>query len=86
MHDSTYVLKIKDCITETVQDNANTEDDLLFDIMKCNFRHTYMQYMGEKRQKDKKLIADIDGQIAQLQYQSTNNPPDEIVPQITKLT
>ena len=81
-----YVLKIKECITETVQDNPNTEDDLLFDIMKCNFRHTSMQYMGEKRCKDKKLIEDIEGHIAQLQYQLTNNPPDEIIPQITKLT
>ena len=53
LHDSTYVLKIKECITETVQDNPNTEDDLSFDIMKCNFRHTSMQYMGEKRHKDK---------------------------------
>ena len=86
LHDSTYVLKIKECITETVQDNPNTEDDLLFDIMKCNFRHTSMQYMGEKRCKDKKLIKDIEGHIAQLQYQLTNNPPDEIIPQITKLT
>ena len=86
LHDSTYVLKIKECITETVQDNPNTEDDLLFDIMKCNFRRTSMQYMGEKRRKDKKLIEDIEGHIAQLQYQLTNNPPDEIIPQITKLT
>ena len=45
-----------------------------------------MQYMGEKRCKDKKLIEDIEGQIIQLQYQLTNNPSDEIVPQITKLT
>ena len=58
----------------------------LFDIMKCNFRHTSMQYMGDKRCKDKKLIEDTGGHIAQLQYQLTNNPPDEIVPQITKLT
>ena len=86
LHDSTYVLKIKECITETVQDNPNTEDDLLFDIMKCNFRHTSMQYMGEKRHKDKKLIEDIEGHITQLQYQLTNKPPDEIIPQITKLT
>ena len=42
--------------------------------------------MGEKRCKDKKLIEDIEGHIAQLQYQLTNNPPDEIIPQITKLT
>ena len=38
--------------------------------------------MGEKRCKDKKLIEDIEGHIEQLQYQLTNNPPDEIVPQI----
>ena len=86
LHDSTYVLKIKECITETVQDNPNTEDDLLLDIMKCNFRHTSMQYMGDKNCKDKKLIEDIEGHIAQLQYQLTNNPSDESVPQITKLT
>ena len=43
LHDSIYVLEIKECITETVQDNPNTEDDLLFDIMKYNFRHTSMQ-------------------------------------------
>ena len=86
LHDSTYVLKIKDCITETVQDTPNIEDDILFDIMKCNFRHTSMQYMGEKSHRDKKLIEDIIGQLAQLQYQLTSNPPDEIVPQITKLT
>ena len=42
--------------------------------------------MGEKRYKDKMLIEDIEGQIAQLQYQLSNNPPDEILPQITKLT
>ena len=38
------------------------------------------------RCKDKKLIEDIEGQIAQLQYQLTSNPPDEIVSQLTKLT
>ena len=43
-----------------------------------------MQYMEEKRCQDKMLIEDIEGQIAQLQL--INNPPDEIVPQITKLT
>ena len=61
LHDSTYVLKIKECITETVQDNPNTEDDLLFDIMKCNFRHTSTQYMIEKRCKDKKLLKILKG-------------------------
>ena len=45
-----------------------------------------MQHMGEKRHKDKKLIEDFEGHISQLQYQLTNNPPDEIVPQIKKLT
>ena len=86
LHNSTYVLNIKYCNTETVQENPNTENDLLFNIMKCHFRHTSMQYMGEKRCKDKNILKDIEGQIAQLQYQLTNNPPDEIVPQITKLT
>ena len=49
LHDSTYVLKIKDCIADTVQDNPDTEDNLLFDIMECNSRHTSMWYGGEKR-------------------------------------
>ena len=58
--------RLKDCVADTVQDNPNTEDDLLFDIIKCNFRHTSMQYMGEKICKYKKLIEDIEGQLAQL--------------------
>ena len=29
LHDSTYVLKIKECITETAQDNPNTPDDFI---------------------------------------------------------
>ena len=76
---------LKECIIETVHDNPNTEDDLLFDIMKCNFRHTSTQYNGEKRCKDKKLIELLKGKLHN--YKSIkNNPPDEIVPQITKLT
>ena len=53
LHDSTYVIKIKDCITEIVQDNQNTEDDLLFDIMKYNFWCTSMQYVGGEDVKTK---------------------------------
>ena len=86
LHNSPYDLRIKGCIAETVQDSLNTEDDLLFNIMRCNLRHTSMQHVGEKGCKDKKVIEDIEDQIVQLQQQLTNNPPDKIVPQITKLT
>ena len=58
------------------------EDDLLFDIINCNFHHVSMQYVVGKC-NDKKLIEDIEGKIAQ--FQLTNNPTDEIVPQITML-
>ena len=31
------------------QDNPNTDNDILFDIIKCNIRHLSMQYVGEKK-------------------------------------
>ena len=45
-------------MAETVQDNPNTEDGLLFDIKKCNFRHASMQCEGEKRHKRPKKKKD----------------------------
>ena len=45
-----------------------------------------MQYVGEKRCKNKNLIQDMEMQFAQLEYQLANNPPDEILPLITKFT
>ena len=72
------------CTTETVQDSVNTEDNPLFDVMKCNYRPTSMQYVEEKRCKNKKLVEDIEGKITQLQYQLTYNPADGMVLQITK--
>ena len=56
LYDTEYILKVKDSFKQTVQDNPNTDNDILFDIIKCNIRCLSMQYIGEKRHKDKQTI------------------------------
>ena len=56
LHDSTYALKIKDCIAETVQDNSNAEDDLLFNIMKLILGvHPWSTWM-RKTQRERVIL------------------------------
>ena len=66
LYDTEYMLKVKDLIQQTVQDNPNTDNDILFDIIKCNISHLSMQYIGEKRCKDKQKIKNLETQIALL--------------------
>ena len=83
--DTEYTLKVKDSIQQTVQDNPNTDNDILFDIIKCNIRHLSMQYIGEKRCKDKQKIENQENQIALLQHNLMTNCSENTVSQIKNL-
>ena len=85
LYDREYILKVKDSIQQTVQDNPNTDNDILFDIIKCNIRHLSMQYVGQKRRKDKQKIENLETQIALLQHNLMTNCSENTVSQIKNL-
>ena len=85
LYDTEYILKVKDSIQQTVQDNPNTYNDILFDIIKCNIRHLAMQYIGEKWCKDKQKIENLETQIALLQHNLMTNCSENIVSLIKNL-
>ena len=73
LYDTEYILKVKDSIQQTVQGNPNTDNGILFDIIKCKMRHSSIQYIGEKRHKDKQKIENLETQIALLQHNLMTN-------------
>ena len=76
LYDTEYI-KVKDSIQQTVQDNPNTDIDILFD-MKCNIRQS-MQYIREKRCKDKQKIDNLETPIALLQHNLMTNCSENTV-------
>ena len=82
LYDTEYMLKVKDLIQQTIQDNPNTDNDILFDIIKCNIRHLSMQYIGEKRHKDKQKIENLETKIESLQHNLMTNCSENTVSQI----
>ena len=45
LYDTEYALKVKHSTQQSVQDNPSTDNDILFDISKCNIRWLSMQYI-----------------------------------------
>ena len=68
-------------IQQTVQDTPNTDSEIVFDISKCNIRCLSMQYIGEKRCKDKQKIVKLETQIALLQHKLMTNCSENTVSQ-----
>ena len=85
LYGTEYILKVKDSIQQTAQDSPHTDNDILFDIIKCNIRHLSMQYIGKKRHKDKQKIENLETQIALLQHNLMTDCSENTVSQIKNL-
>jgi hypothetical protein len=59
--------EIKKTIEETLQDNPNTEDGLMWDLIKCKIRGTCLMYASRRNKRRKNRLKELETHIKELE-------------------
>ena len=73
LNNPNYCLQVKQCILETIEDNPNTQENLMWETVKCKRGLTIKIASAEKR-KRKNQIEDITIELTEIQTDIANTP------------
>ena len=82
LHEPEYVDKIKKCILETKQNDANMNPSILWDFMKCQVRSVTIEFSAKLSKRRKKYESDLAKKLNKLEQEFSNNPCDNIAKDI----
>lgn len=94
LHDKDYVIEIKKCINDTVNQSSlpGTEDlemsvdpHIFWEMLKCMIRGKTISYASNIKKKNHKVESELDEKLQNLQKHSDKVPSDKIRHEIQEL-
>ena len=69
-----YCIQVKNCILDTIIDNPNTQDNLMWETVKCKIRGLTIHFASTEKRKRKNQIETLTTELIKVQTERDNTP------------
>ena len=74
LNNPSYCIKVKESINETIEDNPNTHDALMWETIKCKIRGMTIKFAATEKRKKIDKISTLTAELTKIQEERDNTP------------